>query len=77
MKKIQILGPGCHRCKTLTENAEAAAKALRLEYQIEKITDIKEIIKAGITMTPGLVVDGVIKSSGRVPSTEEIKALLA
>lgn len=76
MKKIQILGPGCPRCKKLTENAEAAAKALGLEYEIEKITDFKEIVKAGVAMTPGLIVDGVVKSSGRVPSAEEIKGML-
>lgn len=76
MKKIQILGSGCPRCKKLQENAEAAAKALGLEYTLEKITDPKTIAKAGATITPGLVVDGVVKSVGKVPSVEEIKALL-
>lgn len=77
MKKIQILGPGCPRCKKLQENAEAAAKALGLEYTVEKITDFKQIAQAGVMMTPGLVVDGVVKSAGKVPSVEEIKALLS
>jgi small redox-active disulfide protein 2 len=77
MKNIQILGSGCPKCKTLYANTEAAAKSLGLDCTIEKITDMKQIAKTGIMMTPGLVVDGVIKSSGRVLSAEEIKKLIA
>ena len=77
MKKIQILGGGCPKCKALYANAETAAKSLGLECSIEKVTDMKEIMKTGIMSTPGLVVDGVVKSSGRVPSPEEIKKLIA
>ncbi|HOL49498.1 MAG TPA: thioredoxin family protein [bacterium] len=76
MKKIQILGIGCPKCKKLTENAEMAAKELGIEYEIEKITDINEIMNFGVMMTPALAVDGEIKVSGRVPSVEEIKKLL-
>ena len=76
MKKIQILGAGCPKCKALTQNAEAAAKQLGIEYQIEKVTDINEIIKFGIMMTPALVVDGQVKVVGKVPSPEQIKQLL-
>jgi small redox-active disulfide protein 2 len=52
MKKIQILGTGCPKCKNLAQNAEAEAKALGLELEIEKVTDINEIMKCGVMMTP-------------------------
>ena len=76
MKKLQILGTGCPKCKKLAENAEAAAKALGIEYTIEKITDINEIMKFGVMMTPALAVDGVVKVVGKVPDAEAIKAML-
>jgi small redox-active disulfide protein 2 len=76
MKKLQILGAGCPKCKKLAENAEAAAKALGVEYTIEKITDINEIMKFGVMMTPALVVDGQVKVVGKVPAPEAIKAML-
>jgi small redox-active disulfide protein 2 len=76
MKKIQILGTGCPKCKKLAENAEIAAKALGIEYEIEKVTDINEIMKFGVIMTPALVVDGEVKFVGKVPSPDEIKGLL-
>jgi small redox-active disulfide protein 2 len=77
MKNLQVLGPGCKNCKRLAENAEAAAKELGIEYTLEKVTDIQAIAAAGIMRTPGLLVDGKVKMSGRVPSVEEIKALLS
>ncbi len=73
MKKIQILGTGCPKCKRLAENADAAAKQLGIEYTLEKVTDIKEIMKFGVMMTPALAVDGVTKVVGKVPSVEEIQ----
>ncbi len=76
MKKIQILGTGCPKCKKLTENADAAAKDLGIEYEIVKVTDINEIIKFGIMMTPALAIDGQVKVVGKVPSPEQIKQLL-
>ena len=76
MKILQVLGPGCNNCKRLAENAEAAAKELGIEYTLEKVTDIQAIAAAGILRTPGLLVDGNVKMTGRVPSVEEIKALL-
>ncbi len=75
--KIQILGTGCPKCKKLAENAEAAAKELGLEHDLEKINDINEIMKFGVMMTPGLAVDGDVKVVGKVPSVEEIKGLLS
>jgi len=76
MKKIQILGTGCPKCKALAENAEAAARALGLEYQLEKVTDLKEIGKFGVMFTPALAVDGQVKSAGKVLSPEAIRSLL-
>ena len=77
MKKLQILGPGCSKCRMLTDHTEQAARALGLEYTLEKVTDINDIIAFGIMATPALVVDGEVKVSGRVPSVEMIKPLLA
>jgi len=77
MKKIQILGTGCPKCKKLTENAESAAKELGVAYEIEKVTDINEIMKFGVMMTPALAVDGQVKSVGKVISPDEIKKMLA
>jgi len=76
MKKLQILGTGCPKCKKLAENTEAAARDLDIEYEIEKVTDINEIMKFGVMMTPALAVDGEVKSVGKVPSVEDIKAML-
>jgi small redox-active disulfide protein 2 len=77
MKKIQILGTGCPKCKKLAENAEAAAKMLGIEYEIQKVTDINDIMKFGVMLTPALVVDGQVKSVGKVVSPEDIKAMLS
>ncbi len=77
MKKIQILGTGCPKCKLLTANAEAAVKALGIEATIEKVERIQDILKFGVMTTPALVVDGVVKSAGKVLSAEDIKKLLA
>jgi small redox-active disulfide protein 2 len=76
MKKIQILGTGCPKCKALTQNAEAAAKEMGIEYKIEKVTEINEIMKFGVMMTPALVIDGHVKVVGKVLSPEQIKAML-
>jgi len=77
MKKIQILGPGCPKCKKLAENAEAAVKDLGIEYDIEKVTEINEIMKFGVMITPALAVDGQVKVTGKVATPEEIKKLLS
>ena len=77
MKKLQILGSGCVKCRMLSDHTEQAAKALGLEYTIEKVTGIDDIVAFGIMATPALVVDGEVKVSGRVPTAEAIKALLA
>lgn len=76
MKKIQILGTGCPKCKKLAENSEAAAKELGIEYEIEKVTQINDIMKMGVMATPALAIDGVVKIAGKVASPEAIKAML-
>ncbi len=76
MFKIQILGTGCARCRMLTVNAEKAVQELGLQTGIEKVTDIKDIMKFQILMTPGLVIDGKVKAAGRIPSPEQIKQML-
>ena len=76
MKKLQILGTGCPKCKKLAENTEAAAKAAGIEYELEKVTDINEIMKMGVMMTPALAVDGEIKVVGKVPDANAIKPML-
>jgi small redox-active disulfide protein 2 len=73
MTKIQILGTGCPKCKKLMENAEKAVQELEGDYEIIKVTDINEIMKFGVMMTPALAVESEIKSVGKVLSTEEIK----
>jgi small redox-active disulfide protein 2 len=77
MKKIQILGTGCPKCKKLAENAETAAKTMGVECAIEKVTDINEIMKFGVMLTPALVIDGQVKVVGKVPAPDEIKKMLA
>ena len=77
MKKIQILGAGCAKCKKLADNAEAAARELAWEFKLEKVTDINDILAFGVMMTPALVVDGEVAVLGKVPSVQEIKDLLA
>ncbi len=77
MKRIQILGTGCPKCKKLAENAEAAAKELGLECEVEKVTDIEAIMAFNVMMTPALAVDGEVKAVGKVPSKDEIKEILS
>ncbi len=76
MKKVQVLGTGCPKCKQLAANAEAAVKASGIECEIEKVTEITEIMKFGVMMTPALAVDGEVKVSGKVVSSDEIMEML-
>lgn len=75
--KIEILGTGCAKCKTLFElTKEAVAKSGKF-VQIEKVEDPIAIMNYGVMSTPALVIDGVVKISGRVPSVDEIVSLLS
>jgi small redox-active disulfide protein 2 len=75
--KIQILGTGCPKCKKLAEVAETAARELSLNYELVKVTDLKEIVSFGVMATPALAVDGQVKVAGKVPSVAELKVMLS
>ena len=75
--RIQVLGTGCAKCKTLTANAEQAARELGLEVTVEKVEDLREIMKFGVMTTPALVLDGKVRAAGKVLPPQAIKELLA
>jgi len=74
--KVQILGPGCAKCTKLMDTAAAAAKELGIACEFEKISDVNQIMAFGVMMTPALVVNGEVKSVGKVPSLEDVKKML-
>ncbi len=74
--QILVIGPGCPRCKTLAQFTEQAAQELGLTYELNKVTDLKQIMALGVMMTPALAVNGTVKVAGRVPSLDDIKKLL-
>ena len=74
---IQILGTGCPKCHKLEENARQAATEMNLDFQIEKVKELQQIMAFGVMITPALVVDGVVKVAGKVPGVEDIKKILA
>ena len=76
MRQIKVLGPGCRRCEQLAAATKEAADQLGIEYELEKVKDVAKLADYGVMMTPGLVVDGEVKSQGKVLSSEDIKALL-
>ncbi len=76
MKHLLILGAGCSRCTKLYELTEQAAKEAGVAYEMNKVTDLKQIMALGVMMTPALAVNGTIKVAGRVPSLDDIKKLL-
>jgi small redox-active disulfide protein 2 len=76
MREVKVLGPGCPKCKALDELVRRVVDELNLPLAVEKVSDIGEIVKYGVLVTPALVVDGRVKTSGRVPPREEIKKWL-
>jgi small redox-active disulfide protein 2 len=76
MKKLQILGTGCAKCQKLSDAAESAAKDLGIDYELEKVRKIDDIMAFGVMVTPALAVDGEVKVSGKVPSEAELKEML-
>jgi len=76
MKKLQILGTGCRKCKKLAELTQEAAGSLGIEYEIEKVSDIQRIMSFGVMLTPALAVDGEVKVVGKVPSVDEIRKMI-
>ncbi len=78
MRDIKVLGTGCPKCIKLAENvSQALEKAGLTDARVEKVTDLSEIMKFGVMMTPALVVDGEVKAMGRIPGVEEIVGILA
>ena len=77
MKRIEILGPGCPKCNKMAENAEEAARGLGIEYELVKISDLGVMMGYRVMATPAIVVDGEVKSSGKLLSPEEIRKHLA
>lgn len=74
--EIKVLGSGCAKCKTLEKNVTKAVSELGLDIQIHKVEDIVQIMSYGIMMTPGLIFDGKVILSGRVPTVDELKELI-
>lgn len=77
MKKVQILGTGCPKCKKLFEAIEMVIAKNSIEAEVTKVEDINEIMKFGVMMTPALVVDGEVMVMGRIPKPNELKAMMA
>lgn len=76
MVKIEVLGTGCAKCRRLVKNVEKAVADLGIDAEIIKIEDITAIMDRGVMLTPGLIVDGELKVSGRVADIKEIKEIL-
>jgi small redox-active disulfide protein 2 len=72
--KIEILGPGCARCRATEEVVRKAVAELKLDAQVEHVTNPVEFARHGVMLTPGVVIDGQVKSGGRVPGVDEVKA---
>ena len=77
MIKIEVLGPGCANCQRLEALAREAVAGLGVDAEVEKVTDMREIMARGVMATPGLVVNKRVVSTGRVPSASEVMSLIA
>lgn len=77
MKNIKILGTGCANCKNTLKLIEDVAKAKGVEVQLEKIEDLKDIMKYGVISTPGVVVDGKVVHVGGVPERQKVESWIA
>ncbi len=75
--KIQVLGVGCPKCKMLMESVQIAVKELGIQAEIEKVTELSEIVGFGVMTTPGLVVDGKVVSAGKVLNVNDVKQFLS
>lgn len=71
--KLQVYGTGCAKCNMLEKAAKEAVKEMGVNAEIVKVSDINDIVDAGILATPGFAVDGEVKAMGRVPTNDEIK----
>ncbi|WP_296897456.1 thioredoxin family protein [Thiohalocapsa sp.] len=77
MKAIKVLGSGCRNCETTARLIETAAQQAGVEVQVEKVTDIAEIMSYGVMSTPGVVVDGELVHSGGVPGPDDVRRWVA
>jgi len=75
--QLTVIGPGCAKCKTLAQFTEQAAKELGLQYELIKVTDLKQIMALGVMITPALAINGTVKVVGKVPGVPELKTLLS
>lgn len=73
--KIEILGPGCYRCVQTEENVKKALEALKIEAEVTHVTDFQEFARRGVMFTPAVVIDGEVKTSGKIPTVDEIKKI--
>jgi small redox-active disulfide protein 2 len=76
MKRIEVLGPGCNNCRRLEANVREAVAIAGIEAEVVKVTDYAQIAAYGVLSTPGLVIDGKVVSTGRIPSAADIAAWL-
>ncbi len=74
--KIEVLGTGCAKCISLEDNVKQAVKMLGIDAEVVKVSDMKDIMNYGVMMTPALVIDGVVKSAGKLLSPEDIAKIL-
>ena len=74
--EIKVLGPGCARCRETEKNVREAVAEAGLDTKVDKVTDVMEIANYGVFGTPAVVIDGEVKSVGKVPNKEEIKGWL-
>ena len=75
-KTVQVLGPGCAKCNRLADNVRRAADELGLDIELTKVTEIEEMLKFGVMVTPALVVDGEVRMVGKAASVKVVKAIL-
>ena len=73
---IKVLGPGCAKCQSLEKTVKEVVETLRLDIKVEEVRDMKEIMKYPILMTPGLVINGKVVLSGKVPARAEVERLI-
>ncbi len=74
--KVEILGTGCRKCKALYDKVRAIAASHQIEIDLIKVQDLDKIIDYGVMLTPGLVIDGKVKASGKIPADEAILKML-
>lgn len=76
MKKVEILGPGCQKCKFVKNRVKEIIEEFQIDAEVKEVTGVDEIVERGVMMTPAVVVDGSVKSEGRIPTRAEIEKWL-